>query len=78
MGAQQRLEDYWEKRRSDREESSKIPTISLVMLAKNAESTIERALESVAGFMDYAVFQFDDEASSEKMRTIVLDVVEVP
>ena len=60
------------------QEIMKIPTICLVMLAKNAESTIKRALESVVGFVDYAVFQFDDEASSEKMRAIIHDAVEFP
>lgn len=57
---------------------TKTPTVCLVMLAKNAESTIKRALESVVGFVNYAVFQFNDEASSEKMRAIIHDAVEFP
>jgi hypothetical protein len=50
------------------------PTVCLVMLAKNAESTLKRALDSVRGFVDYAVFQFDDEGSSKKMREIILEL----
>jgi tetratricopeptide (TPR) repeat protein len=55
---------------------NKTPTVCLVMLAKNAESTIRRALESVKHFVDHAIFQFDDEASSEKMRSVIDEVFE--
>jgi SAM-dependent methyltransferase len=50
------------------------PTVCLVMLAKNAEPTIRRALESVKGFVDYACFQFDDKESSQGMRQLIVDL----
>ena len=59
---------------AEKREMNSTPTVCLVMLAKNAESTLRRALDSVAGFVDCAVFQFDDEPSSEKMRVIIDDV----
>jgi glycosyltransferase involved in cell wall biosynthesis len=54
---------------------TKTPTVCLVMLAKNAESTIKRALDSVRGFVTQVVFQFDDEASSMKTREIIVEVL---
>jgi hypothetical protein len=55
------------------EKTTKTPTVCLVMLAKGAETTIRRALESVKGFINYACFQFDDEESSQGMRQIIAD-----
>jgi hypothetical protein len=53
--------------------ASVTPTVCLVMLVKGAESTLKRALDSVRGFVDHAVFQFDDEPSSEAMKDIISD-----